>query len=182
MTADLRAWEDFYIIVGSSAGALTGLQFVLIGLIAELRPQSSMHSVSTFGTPTIVHFSAVLLISALLSAPWSGIASVALAIGLVGVAGIVYGIRILRRAGKVREYQPERSDWIWYMILPLVAYTALVPAAALLSHDPKTPLFAVGGACLLLLFIGIHNAWDSATYMAIGPGRSVEPEPQADEP
>ena len=31
----LTQWESFYVIVGSSAGALTGLQFVVIALIAE---------------------------------------------------------------------------------------------------------------------------------------------------
>ncbi len=36
-TLPLRAWETFYVIVGSSAAALTGLQFVVIALIAESR-------------------------------------------------------------------------------------------------------------------------------------------------
>ena len=30
----LSRWENFYVIVGSSAGALTGLQFVVMALIA----------------------------------------------------------------------------------------------------------------------------------------------------
>jgi len=34
MTA-IDGWENFYVIVGSSAGALIGLQFVVIALIAE---------------------------------------------------------------------------------------------------------------------------------------------------
>jgi len=29
----LLQWENFYIIVGSSAGALTGLQFVVMALV-----------------------------------------------------------------------------------------------------------------------------------------------------
>ena len=33
MTA-LAGWENFYVIVGSSAGALIGLQFVVVALIA----------------------------------------------------------------------------------------------------------------------------------------------------
>ena len=35
MTA-LNGWENFYVIVGSSAGALIGLQFVVITLISEM--------------------------------------------------------------------------------------------------------------------------------------------------
>ena len=34
MTA-LAAWQNFYVIVGSSAGALIGLQFVVMSLISE---------------------------------------------------------------------------------------------------------------------------------------------------
>ena len=34
----LRNWQNFYEIVGSSAGALTGLQFVVITLITQTRP------------------------------------------------------------------------------------------------------------------------------------------------
>ncbi|MFZ1072124.1 MAG: hypothetical protein WAO21_01690 [Verrucomicrobiia bacterium] len=39
MTA-LDGWENFYVIVGSSAGALIGLQFVVITLIKETRTVS----------------------------------------------------------------------------------------------------------------------------------------------
>jgi hypothetical protein len=35
MTA-LTGWDNFYVIVASSAGALIGLQFVVITLIAEM--------------------------------------------------------------------------------------------------------------------------------------------------
>ncbi len=70
MAEPLAPWESFYVIVGSSAGALTGLQFVVIALIAEAEAAASMLEVRAFGTPTVVHFCAVLFISAVLSAPW----------------------------------------------------------------------------------------------------------------
>jgi len=66
----LVAWESFYVIIGSSAAALTGLQFVVIALVAESRTRSTSREIAAFGTPTIVHFCAVLLVSAILSAPW----------------------------------------------------------------------------------------------------------------
>jgi len=52
----LRSWTNFYVIVGSSAGALTGLQFVVIALISEARAAGSMSEPRAFGTPTVVHF------------------------------------------------------------------------------------------------------------------------------
>jgi hypothetical protein len=61
----LAGWENFYVIVGSSAGALIGLQFVVITLIAN-RPigPGQGEGAGAFATPTIVHFGTVLLISA----------------------------------------------------------------------------------------------------------------------
>ena len=70
VTSPLIPWENFYVIIGSSAAALTGLQFVVIALVADSRKKSTISEVDAFGTPTVVHFSAVLLVSAILSAPW----------------------------------------------------------------------------------------------------------------
>src|SRR5262245_38998679 len=70
LMAPFAEWESFYVIVGSSAAALTGLQFVVLTLIADSAVGASAAEVAAFGTPTVVHFSAVLLMSAILSAPW----------------------------------------------------------------------------------------------------------------
>jgi hypothetical protein len=77
----LAQWETFYLIVGSSAAALTGLQFVVIALVAEAQRKGSSDTVNTFGTPTVVHFCIVLVTAAVISAPWEGVfvPSVALA-------------------------------------------------------------------------------------------------------
>jgi hypothetical protein len=54
--------------------------------------------------------------------------------------------------------------------LPLVAYVALVAAAVALSRRPAPALDVVAAAALLLLFLGIHNAWDSAVWIAARRG------------
>ncbi len=77
----LVAWESFYVIVGSSGAALTGLQFVVIALITEARARSTAREIDAFGTPTIIHFCSVLLVSAILSAPWHALSSVGLGFG-----------------------------------------------------------------------------------------------------
>ena len=42
---------------------------------------------------------------------------------------------------------------------------AVLAMSACLAHArPRRALFLVAGASLLLLFIGIHNAWDIATF------------------
>src|SRR3989449_11637910 len=81
------AWESFYVSNGSSAAALTGLQFVVVVLGAEAR--SLGPEVGAFGTPTVVHFCPVLLMSAILSVPWRAVSHAGLFLAAVGVAGSV---------------------------------------------------------------------------------------------
>jgi uncharacterized membrane protein YphA (DoxX/SURF4 family) len=74
---------------------------------------------------------------------------------------------VLRRARRQTDYQPVLEDWRFHTVLPLVSYTALVIAALLLPGQATPALFVIAAATLLLLFIGIHNAWDNVTYIAL---------------
>lgn len=153
---------EFYVIVGSSAGALIGLQFVVMTLIAE-RPQvQSSRLMNALATPTIVHFGAVLLLSSLLSAPWK--ATPVVPWGALGLAGLVYSCIVVWRVQTQKEYKPAFEDWIFYGLLPLIAYGVLVGSAFTAGSHEHGALFGVATAALLLLFDGIHNAWDSVTY------------------
>ena len=165
--APLARWESFYVIVGSSGAALTGLQFVVITLIAESRRPHGSPQLRAFGTPTIVHFCAVLLLSAIASAPWDALSGAAVAFGLCGVVGVAYVVVIIRWARSQSGYVPVLEDWIWHAVLPFAAYAAIVAAAFEVPGHPAPALFVVGAAAVLLLFIGIHNAWDSVTYLAL---------------
>jgi len=166
------AWENFYVIVGGGAAALTGLQFVVVVLGAELRTIASEHTTSAFGTPNIVHFGAALLNSALLSAPWKRVTSAAVAVTLFAAAGLLVTLNVLRHAGRQRDYVPVAEDWIWHVILPVVSYATLMASGLLMPGAPGPALFGVGGASLLLLFIGIHNAWDAVIYHVFVKRRS----------
>ena len=164
----LTDWESFYVVVGSSAGALTGLQFVVIALIAEREARSSMREIRAFGSPTVVHFCAALLVSAILSAPWHAFSGVALSVGACGAVGVVYAISVFRHARLQTGYKPDAEDWFWYAVLPLLAYAALFAAALLLAWQRGLSLFMIAVTALVLLFVGIHNAWDAVTYIAVG--------------
>ena len=165
--AALAEWGSFYVITGSAAAALTGLQFVVMALVAETRGRSDSSSINAFGTPTIVHFCAVLLMSATLSAPWRMLSSVAYLLGAYGTAGVVYASIVTQRAKRQVGYQPVLEDWVWHSALPFVAYTILVISALVLLQYETTAMFTIGAAVLLLLFIGIHNAWDTVTYIVV---------------
>ena len=165
MTRHWSGWVNFYVIVGSSAGALIGLQFVVMTLIANMRvTRGDAHAGDAFTTPTVVHFGAVLLLSALASAPWDGITTVAVVWGLLGLGGVLYIALVARRLRSQSVYKTVFEDWLFHVLLPLASYAMLAASAFTAYSHPRPALFLVGGAALLLLFIGIHNAWDIITY------------------
>jgi hypothetical protein len=168
----LSAWVSFYSVMGTAAGALVGLTFVVISLVAGRagrteRPTLSTVGLGAYNTPTVVHFAAVLLASAMLSAPWPALVPVAILLGLGGLGGAVYVAVVARRLARWEVYAPVAEDWACHAVLPLVAYAALVVAALLLPDSPTPALFVVGGALLLLVVVGIHNAWDLVTAVAL---------------
>jgi hypothetical protein len=114
------AWQNFYVIVGSSAG--------------------------------------------LLSAPWDDIGAAVVLCGLAGLSGVVYALIVIRRMRVQAAYQPEFEDWLFHVLLPMAAYVTLAVGAFATRSHLHEALFGVGAAALLLLFIGIHNAWDGVTY------------------
>jgi len=171
----LARWNGFYVIIGSAAAALTGLTFVVITLATAREAEPSQDGISTFTTPTVVHFSATLLMAALLSAPFRSSLAVAVLLGLVGVGGCIYVVRIARRTRSMESYRPDTEDYIWHVLLPLAAYGALALSALALDAAPARVLFAPAAALLLLIFIGIHNAWDVVVFLAMS-------KPDVDEP
>ena len=167
MRLPLTEWESFYVIVGSSAAALTGLQFVVIALGAASRTNAGEAEIRAFGTPTVVHFCAVLLISAILSTPGHTLASLSFCVGACGIGGLAYAIRVVVHTRRQTRYAPVLSDWVWHIGLPLVAYACLFIAGVNLWKHPAPALYVVAATALLLLYIGIHNAWDAAVWMAM---------------
>ena len=160
----ISEWNNFYVIVGSSAGALIGLQFVVLTLIAQRPTIRAPEAGAAFATPSVVHFGVALLLSAVVSAPWHEVGPVAICFGLLGFSGMAYAIIVVRRMRAQTAYRPVFEDWLFHIILPLAAYDTLVISAYVAWSRVRPALFLVGAATLLLLFVGIHNAWDAITY------------------
>jgi hypothetical protein len=168
--APLATWQNFYVLIGSAAATLTGLTFVVVTLVAQLRvrPSSPSSGMRVFNTQNVFHFGATLLIAAILSAPWQALWTASLLLGLTGLGGVVYVLIVLwEMHHRLTGYRLVLEDWLWYAVLPLVSYTALVVAAIMLPGNPVPTLFIIAVVPVLLLFIGIHNAWDVVTYMTI---------------
>jgi hypothetical protein len=177
--SQLGEWSNFYVIVGSAAGALIGLQFVVMTLLAERPPVDAAAAGAAFASPTIVHFGVVLLLAALLNVPWPSITAAAAPWSLLGVCGVVYVLIVARRMRRQGAYRPGPEDWFFHAALPAVAYAALALSSFAASLPLRLRLFGVGGAALLLLFLGIHNAWDNVAYHVLVSQRTSRREDES---
>jgi hypothetical protein len=167
MQSPLAGWDNFYVIAGSSAAGLTGLTFVVITLAADAH-RVREEGLRCFVTPTIVHFGVVLALAAFLSMPNQSQMSLSLAFGAIGIGGLAYvgsivaGIRALKS-----EYVPAREDWIWNAILPAIVYSSLLAIALSIWPLPRSSMYGVAAAIVLLMITGIHNAWDIAVWNSV---------------
>jgi hypothetical protein len=167
----LAGWDNFYVIVGSAAGGLTGLTFVVIALVRDASRVNSV-GLRAFVSPTMVHFGGVLALAAYMSMPHQHIATLSAGLLLGGIAGVSYGVRtaVLLRRSLRGGYTPVREDWVWNVIVPSVSYAGIACLGILIWHRAEQSLFAVAALALLLLFTGIRNAWDIAVWMTTQKG------------
>lgn len=184
--ATLAAWANFYLITGTAAAALTGLQFVVQTLLASnaRRPigGDTEAGIAAFGTPTVVHFTLALVVSAVLCAPWPTYAALRAMLGVLGAGALGYSVVVMRRTRRQRSYVPVAEDWLWHVVLPGAAYAAVLVSALLLGDGAPRPLFVLAAATVLLLCVGIHNAWDTVTYLAIVTAMPADAPRPAQEP
>ncbi len=166
--AILSSWANFYVMIGSAAAALTGLMFVVITLVSGSERTTSTHDgIGTFSTPTVLYFCAAFVVAATLCAPWHELIGPSVSIGITGICGIAYVMRLMRRATRLETYKPDLEDWTWFWCLPCIAFIALLGGGLAVPHRPHLALFVVAAAVVLLIFVGIRNSWDVVTYLAI---------------
>ncbi len=161
--SELAQWDSFYVILRSAAGALIGLQFVVMTLVSERPPARAAEAGAAFATPTIVQLTVTLCIAALMRVPWHSIAAVMLLCAAIGLGGAAYLASVLRIMRRQRSYRPEFEDWLFHLLLPLAGYLLFIVCAIVKSAHLREGLLLVAAAVLLLL-VGIHNAWDAVSY------------------
>jgi len=165
----LAGWANFYVIIGSSAGALIGLQFVVIALVSSTRARAFSSALRAFASPTIVYFSSVLLTAGLLSIPHHTPTSLGIVLLGIGAIGLGYVVRVGTHMRRQDSYSPDRGDWLWFVFLPAAAFACALAAGATVWSAPAASLDIAGGSAMLLLLVGVHNAWDSAVWMVANP-------------
>jgi len=163
----LAGWDNYLVIVGSAAAALTGLTFIVITISAQ-NGLVNPAGLRTFITPTIVHFSAVLGLAALLSMPHHTASSLMVTLAATGGIGLVYvGVVAFSLSRMTEIYVPVREDWLWNVVFPALAYGMLATGGVFAAVLVRASMPTSAVALLLLLLIGIHNAWDIAVWNSV---------------
>lgn len=165
-TQQFAAWHDVYILAGTAAATLMGLTFVVVTLSPRDVGESLLTGVKSFTTPILAFFATVVLVSVLMLAPWGTSRPPGAALVILGLIGLFYMVSTGAYA-RWRESKLGFDDLIWYIALPFVAYTALLLIAAGMWTGAAWALYGIASVVVLLLIIGIRNAWDVVLFMAI---------------
>jgi hypothetical protein len=160
----LQAWEHVFEITGPAGVQLIGLMFVVVTL-GELSGSRSVPAVRGFVTPTLVHFSSVLLQSIAALSPWPSDASAGIALALIGLVGVGYSLRAVAFKKRAGVAKLSGVNWFAYNGAPLLANVVLVCGGVGLTVASPLAPFAVAAASTLLLAAGIYGAWDVTLWV-----------------
>jgi hypothetical protein len=156
----LSDWRDFYVTIGTASGAIVGASFIVATLASELKERTV--GLRGFITPTAVYLGSVLVGSAILTVPTLTPFSLAVLLGVGGTAGAIYAVIVATRIWKMNL---DLADRACYVVIPILAYSAIAAAAFLESWAVDWTFDTLAGALVIILIVGMRNAWDMATFM-----------------
>lgn len=163
-----HGWENFFYLIGSAAGALIGLMFIVITLTAGHEPRRVSRGAPVYVAPIVFHFAVVFVVSAISEMPGLQSWAVSMLFGLCAIAGLLYSaataVRLCRRGWE--DPIPGWSDKCFYGFLPTIVYLAFAVAVVAVWVVERKAVFAISAIMLALLLLGIRNAWDLATTLA----------------
>jgi hypothetical protein len=166
MSTGLAQWHDFYTLIGEASATLVGLIFVAASIGAEVFTRSHQAGVRSFLSPTVVHFTAILVICLLASMPTQTWSVLGLLQTWVGAIGLVYSGWVWRRMMKHGiAASIDTIDRLWYALLPIPAYLLVIVAGVSLCKQLWFSLDVLASALIMLLLIGIRNAWDMTVWI-----------------
>lgn len=160
MPLPLSEWKDFFVMIGTASGVIVGATFVVATLASELKARAM--GMRGFITPTAVHLGSVLVGSAILAVPTLTAVSLAVLLGAGGLAGAIYSLIVCSR---IWHLNLDLDDRISYALLPVVIYIAMTVAAILVFWRVTEAFEILAVSMVVLLIIGIRNAWDMANFM-----------------
>jgi hypothetical protein len=168
----LHGWDNFFILAGSAAATMIGLLFVAITVGSAMSTSRGVYGTRAFLTPTLVHFAGVLFECLVVLAPWPSKWPLGIILGLGGLAGLAYQIRVILMQRKIDFASPDWLDWTLFAIAPALSSAILIAGAAGLIAEKSFAPYAVAGAVALLLFAGVYGAWDLTLWIARNPDKT----------
>jgi hypothetical protein len=178
LTASLAQWRDFYMLIGSASATLVALIFVAASIGAGVFTRAHQVGIRSFLSPTVVHFTAILVICLFAIIPtqtWFTMGALLVCSGAVGMAYSGWVWRRMMRHGIIGTI--DAIDRLWYAQLPIAAYLLIVSAGIALWKKSMTGLDLLAATQILLLLIGIRNAWDMTVWII---DRRQSPSPPGD--
>lgn len=162
----LEAWRDFYVLVGTVAATLMGLFFVIVSLGPQVvATETERRTTRALISPNVGFFTTAVIVSALMLIPaiTPSVLGAILAIG--SISALVYLISVQA----FRQWRLNHLPWtdlVWFVSLPFPGYLMLLISAAGIWTQAAFGLYSLAASVILLLVIGIHNAWDVVLWVA----------------
>jgi hypothetical protein len=158
-TWSLESWHDFYVLIGTAGLTLTGLLFVVVSLAPRVVAAQHTSGVRAFASPNAVYFTTTLVVSAVALLPGlpARVMGAFLCFGSIASLGYLAHAKIHQQW---RQNEYPLLDWFWYVGLPVAAYMLLLASGIGLFLQATLSMHGMGVALILLLVIGIRNAWD----------------------
>jgi hypothetical protein len=155
----LESWHEFYMLTGTAGLTLTGLLFVVVSLAPRVVAEHHASGVRSFASPNAVYFTTALVVSAVALVPDlpAGVMGAFLCFGSSASLGYLAHAKIHQRW---RQNNYSLLDWAWYVGLPVAAYVLLLACGIGFFFEFALSMHGVGAALILLLVIGLRNAWD----------------------
>jgi hypothetical protein len=174
--AMFEGWENFYLIVGPSAGALIGLMFVVVTLTAGRERDATERGKHLYTSPIVWHLGVVLLLSGAAVAPSMNAKLFGVLASALSLLGIAMGVRSTIGIARDQLSGPKDSvfDTWWYGVIPTAVYVGLAAAAVSVLLGWSWSATAVGAALMALLLVSIHAEWDLVTFLAPMAGPPAE--------
>jgi hypothetical protein len=164
-----QGWENYYLMVGSSAGALIGLMFVVVTLTAGRDRAETERGKQLYTSPIVWHLAVILTISGAAAIPTMSTKIFAVAAGGLAILGVGIGIRnaVAIARGLGTPASPALGfDMFWYGVAPAIVYVGLAAAALAMLRGWQWGTTAVAVDLMALLLVSIHAEWDLVTYLA----------------
>jgi hypothetical protein len=162
-----EGWENFYLIVGPSAGALIGLMFVVVTLSQGRDQQQYETGKHLYTSPIVWHLGVVLLSSAAAVVPPMTPILFGSGTAILALLGIAFGVRSTVGIIRIRLTGADSMFDMWfYGVIPTATYVAMAASAVALLLGKEWSEGAFAASLMALLLVSIHAEWDLVTFLA----------------